>query len=324
MSRNKLLDIYITHWTEPYDVGKKMFDMLSLQRNVDWSKIGVNLIHDGSGAFPDSFFKDCPFMVNQICLPHGGISAARNYAIKNSDATWIKFCDFDDMFAGVYSLSCIMDVLNDTDKFDMLWYPLVIEMSDGTTRIIECSPVFIHDKVYRVSFLREHNLFFNESLTFSEDFAFIAVTKLFMDMKRIGRINCNFHIYLYTQRGYSIGNREDMWYKNRCSLFDAHAYVEQEERKHGNRHDADILAVRTVYENYVTMLKAGDRYNTSALKQKTFEYYDQHKDSFDRVTDKDIDAILDATNCQNGIEVNKQNLLNWIESRGNKIYESNT
>lgn len=317
----KLLDIYITHWTEPYGVGQKMLTMLSLQRNVNWKYVGINIIHDGSEKFPDELFENYPFTVRQICLPHGGISAARNYAINDSDAVWIKFCDFDDEFAGVYSLSCIMNALPGTDQFDMLWFPLIIDMS-GETMIVECSPVFIHDKVYRVSFLKENNIYFNTSLYFSEDFAFSCIVRLTIPQERIGNIDSNFPIYLYIIRHGSVGNRYDLWYKNRCGLFDAQAYIQEKTLEHGEQRAADILAARCVYENYLTIIKAGVQHDTSELKQKTFEYYDQHKDSFDRMTDEDVDLVIEATNKQNNANINKNNLLNWIKSRGNEIYES--
>ena len=47
-----LLDLFITHWTEPWEVGKKNFDMLALQRLIDWSEIRITLVHDGTEAFP--------------------------------------------------------------------------------------------------------------------------------------------------------------------------------------------------------------------------------------------------------------------------------
>ena len=321
---NKLLDIYITHWTEPWDLGKKLFMMLSLQRRINWRYIGINIIHDGSDEFPNELFEDCPFNVNQICLPHGGVSAARNYAINNSNAEWIKFCDFDDIFAGVYSLSCIINALPTAERFDMLWFPMITDIYTGETQIEECSPVFIHDKVYRVAFLKEHNIRFNESLTFSEDYAFSSILKLAMPNEKIGKIESNFPIYVYCVRNGSVGNRYDLWYRNRCSLFDAHAFVQAETAQHGDQHEADMMAVHTVYENYLTITRAGNRYDTSELKQKTFEYYDQHKESFERISDDDVDTILDLTNKQNCCIINKKNLLRWIESRGNEIYESDT
>ena len=46
-----MLDIIVTHYKEPFDVGKKLFDMIGLQRCVDLDQIRVLIVHDGSEAF---------------------------------------------------------------------------------------------------------------------------------------------------------------------------------------------------------------------------------------------------------------------------------
>ena len=64
-----LLDMFITHWTEPWEVGKNGFGMLSLQRAVDWSQIRITLVHDGTEPFPDEYFDGMPFTVSQFSIP---------------------------------------------------------------------------------------------------------------------------------------------------------------------------------------------------------------------------------------------------------------
>ena len=81
-----LLDLFITHWTEPREVGEKAFKMLSIQRLVDWSEIHITMVHDGSEKFPDEYFADIPCGVDQVCLPHGGIAKARNWCIDHATA----------------------------------------------------------------------------------------------------------------------------------------------------------------------------------------------------------------------------------------------
>ena len=116
-----LLDLYITHWNEPWEVGEKGFQILAMQRLVDWSQVRVTLVHDGSEKFPDEYFKGMPFEVHQVCLPHGGIAKARNWCIENGDGEWIKWNDFDDSFANIYALRDLMNVLP-AEKFDLLWF----------------------------------------------------------------------------------------------------------------------------------------------------------------------------------------------------------
>ena len=129
-----LLDLFVTHWTEEWEVGRKGFEMLSLQRAVDWSKVRITLVHDGSEKFPEEYFEGMPFTVNQVTIPHGGIARARNWCIDHSEAEWIKFCDFDDMFSGAYAVHQMIDSLEKGQNYDLLWFELIFD-DHGKTHI---------------------------------------------------------------------------------------------------------------------------------------------------------------------------------------------
>ena len=145
---SKLLEIVITHWNEPWEIVKPGIMMLSVQRRVDWENIGVTIIHDGTDKFPDELLSCLPFTVNQVCIPHSSVSAARNYAIDHCDATWIKFCDCDDTFAGIYSISCIIEVLANSSRHDMLMFPFVFDPYLGNQVVVDviCRIVVPHNK----------------------------------------------------------------------------------------------------------------------------------------------------------------------------------
>ena len=311
---SKLLEIVINHWDEPWEVVRPGIMMLSIQRCVDWENIGVTIIHDGTGAFPNELLAGFPITINQIRLPHGGISAARNYAINNCDATWIKFCDCDDVFAGIYSVSCIMDVLSSSSRHDMLFFPFIFDSYDGHQIVVDGSPVFIHDKVWRRSFLKKNNLYFNEDLTFSEDFAFNSLVKTVIDSSRIGRVDSNFPIYAYIQRPNGVANRPDFWLKNRRGLYDAHRYVEQELLRRGYKEDADSLVGRTVAEVYAALLSTPKHVDASDFIRDTLAYYEANKDRMDSLTDKNWEYIIEVTNNQNHTNITKDDVYNWIAS----------
>lgn len=310
---NKLLEIVITHWTEPWSVGAKAFDMLSIQRRVDWRKVCVTIVHDGSDAFPNEYFCGFPFKVNQVCIPHGGVSAARNYAIDHCSATWIKFCDFDDMFAGAYSLSCIIDALEVSQKYGYVFLPYIAEMHNGKLLLLENSDVFIHDKVFRVSFLNEKDIRFNEELAFSEDFVFMALVKLNADKVKLGRVNSNFPLYVYIQRIDSVGNRQDLWYRNRCDLFKAHRCVVDALMEHGFDHEADVLIARTIAENLLTIKRADQSIDTSELRDLTLEYSDKNAGRISRLGVLDYDYVVTKTNQQNNANITIDELFEWIK-----------
>jgi len=313
----KLLDIVITHWNEPWEVGMNGIKMLSIQRRVDWSEISVTIIHDGSEAFPDEYFEDCPFVVEQVCIEHGGVSAARNYAIEHCKALWIKFCDFDDTFAGIYSVACIADALCGASKHDVLNLPFIVDVYKGGLVVRKESPVFIHDKVFRVSALRSHHIRFYEDISFSEDFAFMSSIRIHIDQSRIGNVNSNFPIYVYIQRIDSIAHDKGRWYLNRCELFKSHKHVVDEMRANNRIESADEMVARTIAENYVVIRDADERIDTSGLFNLTREYYLQNKDSFNNVDESGIESVLNETNTQNESDITKDEFLQWVEVKLN-------
>lgn len=208
----KLLEIIVPHWTEPWIIGRKLFDMISLQRGVDFGQIRVTIIHDGFDCHLKELVpQEYPYEIRQINISHGGISAARNAGIESADARWIMFMDFDDMFAGVYSLRNILQVL-DTDDFDMLWGDFYAEdrTQEGETilHIRGQNTVFMHGKALRLAWLRAHGLLFDERLHFNEDSAFNTIMSLMVPHDRIGKITCEAPICVWCYReGSATGSR---------------------------------------------------------------------------------------------------------------------
>ena len=98
----------VTHYKSPFSLGKPFFDMLALQRNIDFNDVGVILINDGEESrLPDELFKDYPYRVDNVTIPHGGVSVARNTGIRLSKADWVMVCDFDDQICSTLGLQLL-------------------------------------------------------------------------------------------------------------------------------------------------------------------------------------------------------------------------
>ena len=66
MEGRKTLDLIITHYKSPFELGRPFFDMVALQRNIDFNDVGVILVNDGEeSALPDELFKDYPYKVTK-------------------------------------------------------------------------------------------------------------------------------------------------------------------------------------------------------------------------------------------------------------------
>lgn len=308
------LDLFITHWNEPWKIGKKGFQMLALQRLVDWDQIRITLVHDGSEKFPDEYFEDIPCGVRQVAIPHGGIAAARNWCIDNSDATWIKWNDFDDMFANVYALNEIISVL-DTEKYDLLWFDLLWQDREKLYLRTNRNPVFVHDKVFRRTFLTDNQIRFNESLTWCEDSAFMAVVEMEINHERIGKIRGISPIYLYNVRDGSLCNRPEIKFQNLQSFFDRHCYVADEFNKRGKIQEYRMMVVRAMADSYYTLkLAPGIQDSKTAFEQRVWNYYDRHRNEFRTCGPENFDFVLAAVNRErfDGGEITKKAFLEWI------------
>lgn len=152
-----------------------------------------------------------------------GVSAARNTGLKNlyqqcddCENKWVMFCDFDDLFSySVYSILYNVKQVNEYDYIAFgyttsqtnLEYKLANNISrldsiDFIDRAIS-GPVYIDSynynfnspwaKIFKLSFLRKSNIFFDEELSFREDLLFnLTIFKL---SPRIGLVNRNYYYY---------------------------------------------------------------------------------------------------------------------------------
>ena len=286
-----------------------------MQRAVDWSQIRITLVHDGTEQFPDEYFDGMPFTVNQFSIPHGGIAKARNWCIDHSEATWIKWCDFDDMFAGVYSVQQIMNVLNN-DQFDLLWFDLLCDDHGKVINRTERNPVFVHDKVFRRNFLLDKGIRFKEDLTWCEDSAFLALIEMDIDHQRIGKIKAQAPIYLYIVRDGSLCNRPEIKFANLKSFFKRHCYVAEEFKKRGLTAQYNTMCVRTMADSYYTLVKAPDiEEEKTEFAAEVWRWYEDHREAIGDCTRSDFDLVMRAVNREryDGGEITGEEFIEWIK-----------
>lgn len=204
-----MLDIIITHYREPFETGKPLLDMIDLQRGISFDSIRVMIVNDGEEHhIPDELLTGYRYRIEQIDIPHGGVSAARNAGMDHADAEWITFCDFDDTYTYVYAL---MDVLNvmDTDQYDLLWTKLIKDDfsydKDGLIIAPEKTNfVFIHGKFYRREWLIENGIRFDEGMTYQEDSLFNAYIVAILDYHRVGEIKTMYPPFAWCRRRESV------------------------------------------------------------------------------------------------------------------------
>ena len=179
------LDIIVPHHKEPWETGKKFFDMLGLQRGIRFEEIRVILCQDGEdGKLPEDTFGGYPYRVDTVTIRQSGVSAARNAGIRAAKAPWVAFCDFDDMYSSALSLKVALEALRKAEKEGIvyLWNRFMEEVNGENGRVTilkhDWDATFIHGRFYWRAFLEENGLRFNESLTFGEDQDFNTLAQI--------------------------------------------------------------------------------------------------------------------------------------------------
>ena len=207
------LDLIVTHYKSPFELGKPFFDMLALQRNVDFKDVGVILVNDGEESrLPDELFRDYPYRVKNLTIPHGGVSVARNTGIDNAEADWVMVCDFDDQFCSTLGLQLLFSAIQEDDK-DMYWSHFLEEvvMPDGSIKLLPHNRdvIFIHGKMFRRQWLNENGIRFHNGLTLHEDVFLNTVAQAVASEDRIGEIKTGFYLWCHNPQsvGRSYGER---------------------------------------------------------------------------------------------------------------------
>lgn len=311
-----LLDLYITHYDEPWEVCRAGFEMLKNQRNVDWNRVRVTMVHDGTEKMPDDLFRDFPFQLRQEVIEHRGIAGARNWCLDDAEAEWIKMNDCDDLFTGVYSLREIMDGLEQAGgRFDLMWFEVYAEYKRGRYLKDERDPVVLHGKVFRNEFIREKGLRFQEDLTWCEDSAFLALVEMEIDVQRIGKIVGSGPMYTWVYRAGSLCNREEIRWANLQSFFRRHCYVADEFLKHGQTDAYYTMVARIMCDAYYSLKVAKVKEDRSKHEEKVWEYLEAHRGELLKCRKSAFDEVIEATNRENeDCHITKDEVATWLKA----------
>ena len=246
------LDIIVTHYKEPWTVGKKFFDMLGTQQGINFDDIAVYLIHDGTEYFPCEYFNSYPFAVTQHTIPHAGVSAARNAGFEMSNSGWVCFCDFDDMFSNAFSLFSVIPVLS--DEYNLLWgdFWSVDKTFDGTFSVTkrELNFVFIHGKFFRREYLTQAGIRFDTDLEFNEDCLFVTTIMETLPPDKIGKISCPFPLYVWCYTPDSATTTENNWWRACIGGYKRNRKVVELFRKEKEPERFDAMCARLIWDAY--------------------------------------------------------------------------
>ena len=285
------LQILVPHYDEPMETVLPLLESLALQQNVDFCEVGVIICHDGediSYFFPARY----PFNINEIRIPHKGVSAARNAALDAATADYVMFCDCDDMF---FSSIGLWQVFREMGKgFDVLISEFLEETRTSDTKEPiyiprERNAVCVHGKVFRREFLVKNNIRWDEALTIHEDSYFnILAQSVAKDVKYTQNA-----FYLWKWRDDSVCRRpENHTIKTYDKLIESNDRLVRELERRGMKDKAAYhtagLIVDAFYTFNVPQWGEQETHYRDNAERRFLQYAADHGDVFSHVDDSTL------------------------------------
>lgn len=248
------LDIVVTHYNEHWADCCKFFDMLNVQRGVNWNDIHLIIVQDGENNTPFSWatmLNAYQYDYDGITIPHSGISTSRNTGLSHATSDWVMFCDCDDMLYSADSLYRILTSIDQAgDDADLLWSPFWIEYAGKSWHKVlkEWNTVFIHGKIYRRKFLAANQITFDPSISYAEDALFNAEVAMCINPGRIARIPETTYMWCY--RDNSLTTTPERQAQRNLDLYSMRLKRSERYDKRRMHYEAETAAVRTIMDYY--------------------------------------------------------------------------
>ena len=287
------LDIIVPHYKETKEVYKKLFESIALQRGVCFDNICVTVINDGKEVPFEP--EDYPYQLCYVEKDHAGVSAARNEGLKLSTADYVMFCDADDMFLSNYGLHQVFSAMQ--TGADFIYSDFVEETFDkgGNATITrhDGDLTFMHGKVYKRSFLLEHDLWFDPVMNIHEDGYFNMIC--YCAAKNAGsmkHITTPFYLWCWNDTSVVRSNRKDFVLKTYKDVMLTRDGICEQLKARGYEEDYVMAVLMTVLNSYYDFQK------TSFHTAENAKYLRKAEDEFKWFWKKYKSVFYDSTNLK--------------------------
>ena len=331
MSENKptapLLDIIVTHYDEPWEVGKGLFEMLDRQACVDFGDIRVIFVQADiaiqNGLPHNSLLENRPYRIDRV-YSSCGVGNARNAGLDHATAGWVMFMDFDDCFADVCTLLCILQHLP-TDDCDIIWSATLREqMWKGektyVNRADQADFGNTDGKLYRTSFLREHDITYEPEQIHSDycGYIFNAVALSEADDTRILQLTTDFYPYLKTYRKDGLHSRHTSPRQIAALRYNRDITTAKRMKERGHDFLYARYAAKVICDAYKVLCDPDDTSRNADVTDAVRRYFAKHRELILGLPDADMEAVLDESETESMSIVQKR----YNES-GQELYLEN-
>lgn len=318
------LQILVPHYHETEKDIRPLLDSIALQQNVDFDEVGVIICHDGEDI-PDFIFGDrYPYKIEQIRIPHEGVSAARNACLDRAKAEYVMFCDADDMFFNVCGLFIIFREI-ENGGFDSLTSVFTEETRNPENKndVVyinrEMDSTFVHGKVHRLKYLKNNNIRWNNSLTIHEDSYFNCLCqRLSPEVKY-----CPMPFYLWRWRDESVCRHDPKYIlKTYNNMLDSNTALVREFLDRRRVEDARFFATSMIFDAYYTLnkkewIEQENKEYRDAVENRFAKYYKEFRPLFESIDEKikmQIVAGIRNRMFQEGLMLESVTFDDWIKS----------
>jgi len=315
------LDIVIPHYTEPWEIVEPLFDSIKLQRAMDFKDIHVIVVNDGDKlVFDKAIFDKYPYTIDYYIMPHGGVSAARNYGMDKGDGDYVMFCDCDDSFSNIYGLHMLLDQMQ--YGFDAITSVFLVEYQedDGSLTISykDKDVTFVHGKAYKRQHLIDKDIRWNPNLTIHEDGYFNCLALMCAEKKK--QIDTPFYTWKF--RADSVASKTDdafvlKTYKN---VIDVRMALVKEAKKRGYQQNARGFIAKTVLDSYYDMnktvaLKPENKEIVNKAEREFKRFYMKHRKEYNSCTVDEIAQVMVLARTEaysKGLRIEQKTLREWL------------
>jgi lipopolysaccharide biosynthesis glycosyltransferase/glycosyltransferase involved in cell wall biosynthesis len=303
-----MLDIIITHYNEPWEVGKKLFDSIMLQECVQYENVNIILVQDGKET--ELPWKDLlgqyPFRVSVVTMKeHHGVADARNVGMDHAVTDWIMFMDFDDMFADIAALSMLVRLFPVGDDVDVIWSKYVREVVSysrfkGTA--FNCEDE--HDyrmigNIYRRQFLIDHKIRFANNCPEYCDMIFNSIVFAETYAFRIKNFFAPFYPFYKKLRRDGAFSTIDTLNDKAAHQFERNLMLMAEMKNRNKIPQYNVWLIRTLADAYHVIrsvdYEPDDRYG---ITDELIMFWAACKDRFLSLSQYDIEVALDDSQTE--------------------------
>ena len=317
------LQFLVPQYEEDERIVKPLLDSIAIQQNVDLEHdVGVIIVNDGSNVIlSQDFLGQYPFHIQYILAPHGGVSAARNVAMDAATAEYVCWSDCDDILYNACGLWIVFREMKD-EGFDGMVSLFVEETRHPVTKEVvyinrENDSTFVHGKVWRLQYLREHGLRWNESLTIHEDSYFNLLARNMSDKIKY----CTSPWYLWKWRDNSVCRHDPKYMlKTYRDFIKSNDALIDELLRRGKKEVAEEMCAFMLMDSYYTMNKPEwiDQENSEyrdATERAFASWWKKHKELWDGMDDRkkmEISSGVRGRVVREGMQMERMTMSDWL------------